>query len=928
MRITRAGANEKLKSLSFTPTDNGYARKFWRNSWLMKNLENLETGRESDTILRSRTSISVLETIGHYRIQSKIGEGGMGAVYRAVDSKLNREVAVKVLPDTFANNPDRLARFNREAQLLATLNHPNIAAIYGIEDRALVLELVEGPTLADRIAQGPVPLDEALAIVRQIGQALEAAHERGIVHRDLKPANIKITADGTVKVLDFGLAKATDASPASSVVSPTISPTLSLEMTQAGMILGTAAYMSPEQAKGKTVDKRCDIWAFGVVLFEMLSGERLFASETVPETLAAVLTKEPDWNHVPTEVRRLLQRCLAKDPRARLRDIGDAWDLLETPASPAVSRNVQSTRSHWIWMAAAAVFAITASALAFLHFREVLPQARAIRFSVAAPEKTTFGPWLALSPDGRYLAFTASGSDRVTRVYLRALDSLETRVLAGTDGASGNGLLWSPDSRFLVFHAGKVKKIDITGGPSQPLCDLAGTTLGGSWSPHGDILLGQNVGPVVRVSADGTPTPVTRLDASRGDSFHSDPLLLSDGRRFLYFRHAEPQYQGLYAGSLDTKPEAQNLQRIMPLDFSPGYVPPQGGETLGHLFFLREGTLVEQSFDERSLEVVGEPIPLAERIATSFSRATFSVSKAGVLAWHKGGDIGRRQMAWVDRDGRQLGNAGEPGGFQQMELSPDDAHLAYVENTAGAGTNIWILDLARNARNRFTFENGSRLPVWSPDGKYIAYSVLGGGIYIKDSSNSANAIQVYREDLQAGAVQWSPDGRYLLFSRSFHRADVWALADPLSDRRKAIPLLESEFSETGARVSPDSRWLAYQSDESGRTEIYVRPFPPGDGRSGKWLVSTGDGIRPLWRGDGKELYYGSGSTIMAVDIRTEPAFQSGTPHALFRVSAFSPAFEFNVSRDGKRFLLPTLVSSDASEPVTVLVNWMAAFDIK
>ena len=676
-------------------------------------------------MLRSRASIKVLETIGHYRILSKVGEGGMGAVYRALDSKLNREVAIKVLPDVFANNPERLARFSREAQVLAALNHPNIASIYGIEERALVLELVEGPTLEDRIARGPVPLDEALAIARQIGEALEAAHERGIVHRDLKPANIKITPDGTVKILDFGLAKATDTSAASTAPSPTISPTLSLEMTQAGMILGTAAYMSPEQAKGKTVDKRCDIWAFGVVLFEMLSGERLFVSETVPETLAAVLTKEPDLTRVPDEARRLLRRCLAKDPKARLRDIGDAWDLLEAPAPPAVSARAPRSRSHGIWITAAALFAIAAGALTFVHFREILPQPRAIRFDVGAPDKTTFGPWLALSPDGRYLAFTASGSDRVIRVYLRALDSLETRVLPGTDGAAGNGLLWSPDSRFLVFHAGKVKKIDITGGPSQPLCDLAGTTLGGSWSPGGEILLGQNVGPVIRVSADGTPIPVTRLDASRGDSFHSDPLLLSDGRRFLYFRHAEPQNQGLYAGSLDTKPEEQNLQRIMPLDFSPGYVAPQSGENFGHLFFLREGTLVEQSFDERRLRIVGEPVPVAERIATSFSRAAFSVSPAGVLAWHKGGDIGRRQMAWVDRDGRQLGNAGEPGGFQQMELSPDDARLAYFENTAGAGatsgfwTSLAMSETASLSRMVPAFPSGPRtastslIPCWA-----------------------------------------------------------------------------------------------------------------------------------------------------------------------------------------------------------------------
>ena len=455
------------------------------------------------------------QTIAHYRMIAKIGVGGMGEVYRALDTKLGREVAIKIIPETFARDADRMMRFAREAHVLASLNHPHIAAIYGVEERALVMELVEGPTLAERIAQGPVPLEEALPIAKQIAEALEYAHEKGIVHRDLKPANVKLTADGQAKVLDFGLAKALSNEPAGD--DPADSPTLSMRATQAGVIMGTAAYMSPEQARGKTVDKRADIWAFGVVLYEMLTGRQLFGGETVSDTLAAVLKTEPDWDRAPAKTRRLLRRCLEKDPKRRLRDIGDAWELLEEGAET----QVEGLRHRVLpWAAAAAVAILAAAGLAVVHFREISPQPVPVRFQISAPEKTDFSGnfGMALSPDGRRLTFIANGPDGRPMLWLRALDSLAAQALPGTEEAFAP--FWSPDSRFIGFNVlGKLKKIEASGGPPQTLCEIPGQIIiGGSWSRDGVIIFGTATSGLFRVPQawpPNSPHP-TRHSERRG----------------------------------------------------------------------------------------------------------------------------------------------------------------------------------------------------------------------------------------------------------------------------------------------------------------------------------------------------------------------------------------------------------------------------
>jgi eukaryotic-like serine/threonine-protein kinase len=869
--------------------------------------------------------MSPQQTIAHYRITSKLGQGGMGEVWRATDTKLGREVAIKVLPEAFAADADRLARFTREAQVLASLNHPNIAQIYGVEERALVIELVEGATLAERIAQGPVPFDEALAIARQIGDALEAAHEKGIVHRDLKPANIKITPAGKVKVLDFGLAKAmyADAVPGDSVNSPT----LTMRATVAGVILGTAGYMAPEQAKGKAVDRRADIWAFGVVLYEMLTGDSLFAGETVSDTLAAVLTKDPDVERIPAPLRKLLRSCLEKDPSRRLRDIGDAWRLLEEAPPPTPAQSRRARPLPWI---AAALLAVALAVLAFVHFRETAPSAPLVRFLLSAPQNGAFGNWMALSPDGRYLAFPGSGPDGVEHVWVRSLDSVETRMLAGTEGTDANDLFWSYDSRYLVFQAGsKVRKIGIGGGLPQTLCDTSYTALGGSWNAAGMILLGNASGPLMRVfSAGGTASPITRVERDRGESYHSDPIFLSDGRHFLYFRHsARPEMQGFYLGSLDAKPEQQSLKRIQAGNFSPGYDPPRAGHPVGHLLFLKEESLMAQPFDESRMEAAGEAVPIAERVGSTLSRAFFSVSKTGVLAYRAGGDA-TLQLTWYDRTGRVLGRAGEPADYQDVAISPDGGRLAFSRPTQGAGRQIWTLDLARGIQTRVTFvSGGARSPTWSPDGRYLAFSsAVSNDLYIKDVTTGGSAEPVLRTDGINFVSQWTPDGRFILYSVSLGAFDVMAFPSPLGGGdRKPVPVANSEFTEMDGQVSPDSRWVAYRSYESGPAEIYVKPFPPGDGRTGKWLVSSAGGEHPHWRGDGKELLYvGPDHSVMAVDVHAGASFESATPRVLFRTPAIggnTVLEQWDVTRDGKRFLAIGPVEGAVSAPATVVLNW-------
>ena len=880
----------------------------------------------------------------HYEIAGPLGSGGMGEVYRAQDTRLRREVAIKILPPRFACDPSRLARFEREAQVLAALNHPNIAAIYGLENAGgihfLVLELVEGPTLAERIASGAIPLDDALRIATQIAEALEAAHDKGIVHRDLKPANVKVTPDSKVKVLDFGLAAVVQPQMSESA-DPANSPTITMAAaTQAGVILGTAPYMSPEQARGSNVDKRADIWGFGVVLYEMVTGRRLFRGDTISDTLASVLKEQPDLDHVPARVRRLLQSCLEKDPRKRLRDIAD-WRLpleSESPGPPLPSGG----RNGAVYVFAALV-TLALAALAFIHFREKPPLRELMRFEISAPANTTYTMSRApvVSPDGRKLAFIATGADRKPMIWVRSLDTEEARPLAGTEAADQNTLIWSPESRYLAFVSGaKLKKIEAAGGPAQMLCEAptAGT---GVWMTDNRILFG-GLAPLQLVSAaGGTPTPLTTVDHSRGELGHDTPVMLPDGRHFLYVRIAVPfENGGVYTGSLDLKPDQQSSKRLLPDVTSVVYVPsPVTGDSPGLLLFVRGitlsdldngGTLMAQPFDPKRMEFTGDAVPIAQQVGI----AGFSASPAGVLAFATTGAQGNSQLTWVDRKGAVLSTAGDVGEYRDLALSPDGARVAYER-----GTDLWLFEFARGGLNtKFTFGNPSQFPAWSSDGSHVVFTSIretGFGIYQKASNLAGQEELLFQSPAPKAPSDLTHDGKFLMFnalSSDGKLGDLWVIPTGGSPAdRKPLSFLRTQFEEGGGRFSPDARWVAYESDQSGKTEIYVLPFDesnPGSSAGALHQVSKEGGRDVHWSGDGKELFYmAPDGYLMSVAVSVVGrAFQAGTPQRLFKSPAAAGSYTWDVSKDGKKFLIAAPASSSgasasASQPLHVVVNW-------
>jgi serine/threonine protein kinase len=874
-----------------------------------------------------------------FEILGLLGAGGMGEVYRARDSKLNRDVALKILPAMFTDDPERMARFRREAQVLASLNHPNIGSIYGLEEsnnlRVFVLELVEGPTLADRIAAGAVPLEEALAIARQIADAMAYAHEKGITHRDLKPANIKITPDGNVKVLDFGVAKVLQGQENSGLdfICP---PTFTKPTTLAGLILGTPAYMSPEQAKGKLVDRRTDIWTFGVVLYELVTGAHLFQRKTVVATLDAVLQEEPDWNRIPVKVQPLLRHCLEKDPRQRLRDIGDMHLLLE--ASAVLGR----TRNPWLAWGVAAVLLVALSALSLNHFRERPLVSAPVQFQISPSGRLPQGDPFAVSPDGHHLAFSATDSDGIARLWIRNLDSLEVRVLSDGYPTSVKPrsvvppFFWSPDSRFIGFQSGgKLAKIGISGGPAQRLSDVQGTVVGGSWNRDGVIVFADNTTGIMQVSADGgVATPLTSIDPSRKEVVHVLPSFLPDGRHFLYLRASStPENSGIYVGSLNTKPEEQNSRRILTTTSGPVYVPSSDPDS-GHVLFLRQGTLMAQPFDARRLQPFGEVVPIAEHVGSYIDYGLFSASSNGVLVYRSavGHDY---QLTWFDRQGKVLATVAEPGPYNSMALSPDERRVAVSltnrENTPN--WDVWLLDLGRNTSTRLTYDQArATFPVWSADGSSVIFDSTHEGemnLYLKLASGAGGeqlllkSTAEYKNDKFATSL--SQDGRFLLYTVEDPetKGDVWVL--PLQGDRKPIPFLRTKFNEGSGQFAPDGHWVAYTSDESGRDEIYVREFSPGPAQGpwkagGKWLISKGGGTDPRWRGDGKELFYvGSDGKLMSVDISAKPIFRAGAPRPLFQLP---PGFiGGDVTADGRRFLIGVPVTQSVSVPFTVVLNW-------
>jgi Tol biopolymer transport system component len=867
--------------------------------------------------------------LGIYEVVELIGMGGMGEVYRARDARLNRDVAVKILPSHVAADADRLARFRREAQVLASLNHSNVGSIYGFEDsagvQALILELVDGPTLADRIAQGPIPLDEALPIATQIADALEAAHERGIVHRDLKPANIKIRSDGAVKVLDFGLAKALATDAATRETSATIT---SPALTRLGVILGTAAYMSPEQARGKEADKRSDIWAFGCVLYEMLSGKRAFDGSEVSDTLASILKSDPDWGALPPDtspgIRRVLRRCLEKDPRRRFHDIVDVRLELEEP-SPSEIAAISSTKSRLRERIAWAVAVVSLALLGTLAAYVVLKPAavEVIRFQVYPPPDSVFGtPGLssgvgagvtnvAVSPDGTRLVFVATDRAGSSRLWIRALDSFDALPLIGTDGAGRP--FWSPDSRWVGYFVGnKVMKIQAAGGSPQWISDVDRFRWGATWASGGDILFSSSNPPrLYRVSDQGGVA--VALAAQRGAS--ADPRLpyfLPDGRTFLYWAQNPSESGGVYVTSI----AAGSLsKRLVSSDAGAAYDPS------GFLLFTTGGALLRQRFDLARLEVSGETTKVADGVGGRL--APFSVSTNGVLAFQP--RIGlTSQFAWFDRGGRLLETVGARGSYRTPQLSPDGNQLVYTNLADG---NLWILDMRRRTPSPFTTGPGIKVcPVWSRGGEAIFYGkTMENGtvaIFEKSVSGAQEERIFFKGPTTDGPTQISTDGKWLLYfanPEGESLGDVYAL--PMMGDRTPQRIVRSPFSDVEAQLSPDGKFVAYVSAATGDSEIYVQPFPTGE----RWRISNSGGRQPLWRPDGRELFFVSPDRkLYAVEIRPGPAFDYGIPQFLFEMRADVQLVRnsYIPSPDGTRFLV-NMALDTTSPPIHVVRNWTA-----
>jgi len=900
--------------------------------------------------------------LGPYEVSGNLGAGGMGEVYRARDTSLGRDVAIKVLPTAFGSDPDRRARFEREAQVLATLNHPNIGAIYGLVDidgsRGLVLEFVDGPTLAELIEQTPeadsvrstpggiegsarrgggaprhLKIEDTLAIATQIVEALDAAHEKGVVHRDLKPANIKVTADGTVKVLDFGLAKALAPETAGGnelANSPTITSPAAL--TRHGMILGTAAYMSPEQARGKVVDKRADIWAFGCVLYELLTGRRTFGGDTIADTLGAIVGREPDWSALPSStppiVQRLLRRCLEKDPRRRLRDVGDArLDLAEamegkTGPAPAMGSPLARAR-HGMAMLATAflVLALAAAAIgAWIGRRSaVVATAPRVRFSILPPPGTTFYDTVetvtvALSPDGSQLAFIAADAANNRKIWLRALDAVEARPLAGTESATS--VFWKPDSKSIGFVAGdKMRRLDLPNGAAVTICTVAsGVGLSASWGPKGDIVFASIEGQALLQvpAAGGTPVELIKPDRSQGESRVIWPWFLPDGERFVYVSHRQNNEAHVMAMA-PGEPPHQVLSAFSNVQYTPGF-----------LLFARDSTLFALPFDAAAARPSGEAFPLGEPVSYMFGpgRAVFTASLNRVLVLQAHRDVNR--LVWIDRTGREVGTVGGPGGYLRTRISPDGTRALFDRLQPDNGAyDLYVVDLGRNAETRLTSapatEGGG---TWLADGRSFFLAIVRGGppqLFRMDLVNRAEESVLPQRGLQE-PEDVSPDGKFLVFSeRPGGTFDLLALQ--LRGDGTPKPLIQGPFDQFNARISPDGRYLAYESNESGKSEVYVTTFPEVGERV---RVSVAGGRSPRWNRKALELFYLSAKQeLISVSLRTSPTLNVASTSTLFTMKPDAIWRTFDVAPDG-RFLVIVIDVVGGSQPLTVTTNAVPA----
>jgi serine/threonine protein kinase/Tol biopolymer transport system component len=870
------------------------------------------------------------KTLAHYEIASQIGKGGMGEVYKAKDKKLGREVAIKVLPEEFARDADRVARFQREAKLLASLNHPNIGSIYGLEEsngtHFLVLELVEGETLADQIKRGPISVEESLKLALQIAEALEAAHEKGIIHRDLKPANIKITDEGKVKVLDFGLAKAFAGSQED--INLSNSPTLSDAATQKGVILGTAAYMSPEQAKGKTVDKHADIWAFGVVFFEMLTGRQVFTGETVSDTLASVLAREPEWQRLPPNlhprIRFLLERGLEKEPKNRYSGISDArvdiQKVLTYPGGvfgqPATSAEPPTRlRTMLPWLAATLV--LTAIIVGVVVWSVRAPEARRVmRFGYTLPEDQQFfdiiNPILAASPDGSQFVYSTNEG-----LYLQSVDELEARLIGDTKDGPVQPF-FSPDGQWIGYHSVadiQIKKIAISGGAPVSLAD--GTSpQGSSWGADNTIIYVGSEG-IMRISANGG---IPELLISSEDKMVFAPQMLPD-RKSLLFTSGIPgpykiEVQSLKSGERKELFEGDGAKYI----------------STGHLVYALGNNIFAIPFDIGTLEVVGGSVPLIENVfrPSPLAAALWDVSDSGTLVYAPMGELSQQSLVWVDRKGIEEPLTAAPNNYGDVfRVSPDGTRVAL---TIAMGTNqdIWIWDLIRETMTRLTFdEAGDAIPLWTPDSQRIVFvsgrDGVSGGIYWKAADGTGEVEHLCSEPgFSFLPWSWSGDGSTLIFVEQKASPSIWDIGMlSMEGDRVRSPLLHGKHNESGPQISPNGRWMAYQSNESGRWEIYVRPFP--EVNKGKWQVSTSGGTAALWSPDGRELFYSSPEGIMAVTVDTERAFKLETPKTIFTGQHLEA---WDISPDGKRFLMlkPIAAMDDEStargpHKINIVLNW-------
>jgi len=904
----------------------------------------------------------------HYKVIAALGAGGMGEVWRATDEKLGREVALKILPEEFAQDPERMARFEREAKVLASLNHPNIAHLYGLESvntqmaagtaapqgsqadeerllghasrvpiegssptTFLVMELVEGEDLSERIKRGPIPVEEATAIALQIAEALEAAHESGIVHRDLKPANIKLRPDGTVKVLDFGLAKAWEADGGDSALS--MSPTLTAHATAAGVILGTAAYMAPEQAAGIAADRRADIWAFGVVLWEMLTGHKLFEGETVSHVLASVLKDEVDLEELPPEtpayLKKLIGRCLRKKPKERLQAIGDARIVLTDGEDAEIVGVVESaapighTRLAWIAAGVSAVAAVILGALLLFGGSDAT---RVVRAAIPAPPGKVFhlepfNPGVAtVSPDGNLVAFSARDALGEFRLYLRGVDEGEARALDGTDG--GHYPFWSPDSRWLGFVAkGKLRKVPANGGPVQTICD-APDGKGGTWNRDGVIVFSPDSGTsLYRVAAvGGEATPISELDLARGDNSHRQPRFLPDGKSLLFYaRNSAGDNDGwVRVIGLDEGGSGRDLVRS----------PASARYAAGHLLFVRDNILMAQDFDPDTLDFRGDAFPLADNVIVpnQTGAGAFSASDDGVLVYQTGEQEVTSQLQWFDRDGRPLAEIGDVGLYDHVALSPDGktAALVVFDTTLGAD-DIYLMDVERGLRTRFTFDKaGDALPVWSADGQSLIFASRRNGtqaIYRKSIGGTGEVELVYQTETDVFPSSWSTDGRYLAFDQPGQGtgSDQWVL--DLEDGPSAKVFYQTEAEDGVGTFSPDGRWLAYWSEESGRGEIYVAPFP-GPGR--RVQVSANSGTWMQWRADGREIFFQEENGALKrveVDGRGDTFTVGAVEDVVDLQLPNLTGKKFSITADGEQ-VLSAISSQDVQSPfVDLVVGW-------